>query len=197
MGMQDRDWYRDLMREREKAAQMAATKSKFTRYTKSQSPQTRQMGLIPMMVFWFAVMGVLYVLMNYYLKPKPPTISANGDLTIKRSADGHFYTLGAVNGYPVQFMIDTGATLVAVSDSVAQKAFLTGGTPTTFQTANGDRAGRVVDGVGVSIGPVSVTGVKVGVGLSMADENQALLGQSFLSKFSITMDGSTMVLKPH
>jgi aspartyl protease family protein len=67
--------------------------------------------------------------------------------------------------------------------------------PTMFKTANGDRPGLGVEGVGVSIGPVSVTNVKVGVGLRGGDENDALLGQSFLSKFDITMSKTQMVLR--
>jgi aspartyl protease family protein len=207
MGIQDRDWYRDAQREREKQAALDATKKKFTRYTNTfmgikaannaSSCGKPEMGLIPMLVFWFVVMGLLYALMHHYLKPKPPRVSANGELVIKRASDGHFYAPGTVNGYPVTFMVDTGATLVSVSETVAKKLSLNGGVQTTFRTANGDQPGRIVGGVGVAVGPMSVTGVRVGIGLRMADANEALLGQSFLSKFKITMDGSTMVLKPH
>lgn len=47
----------------------------------------------------------------------------------------------------------------------------------------------------VAIGPVSVSNVKVGVGLRMDDENDALLGQSFLSNFDITMGKDQMILR--
>lgn len=60
-----------------------------------------------------------------------------------------------------------------------------------------DRFGRVVDDVGVSIGPVRLSNVKVGVGISASDENEALLGQSFLSKFDITISKNQMVLRSH
>jgi aspartyl protease family protein len=49
--------------------------------------------------------------------------------------------------------------------------------------------------VNVSIGPVNVTNVKVGVGLHGGDEDDALLGQSFLSKFDITLLKDQMVLR--
>jgi len=155
----------------------------------------RQTGLIPMLLFWFAVMGLLYGLMTHYLKPKQSQVLANGDLVIERARDGHFYTPGTLNGHEVTFLVDTGASLVSVSEPFAQVAALHGGTPTTFQTANGARAGRVVDGVEVAVGPVRVTNVKVGVGLSLGDDTQALLGQSFLSKFDITLRQNQMVLR--
>jgi aspartyl protease family protein len=114
---------------------------------------------------------------------------------ISRLQDGHFYTTGRINGQEAKFLVDTGASLVSVSEGFARKAFIRGGVPTTFKTANGDRPGLVVEGVGVSIGPVSVTNVKVGVGLHVGAENEALLGQSFLSKFDITMNKNQMVLR--
>ena len=201
MGMQDRDWYREAQREREKQRQIDATRAKFSVFsrnhlgakTKTMSPTWT--GLIPMMIFWCVVMGLLYLLMTHYLKPKQAKVLANGDLVISRSQDGHFYTTGRINGQEAKFLVDTGASLVSVSEGFARKAFIRGGVPTTFKTANGDMPGLVVEGVGVSIGPVSVTNVKVGVGLHVGAENDALLGQSFLSKFDITMNKNQMVLR--
>jgi aspartyl protease family protein len=199
MGVQDRDWYRAAQREREKQQQIDDTRARFSVFSRkhlgAKALSPTKTGLIPMMIFWCAVMGLLYMLMTHYLKPKQAQVLANGDLVINRSQDGHFYTTGAVNGRPTTFMVDTGASLVSVSETFAQNAFIRGGVPTTFKTANGDQPGRVVAGVSVSIGPVSVTNVTVGVGLRMSDESQALLGQSFLSKFDITMSRNQMVLR--
>jgi len=197
--MQDRDWYREALREREKQRQIDETRAKFSVFSRkhlgAKAVSPTKTGLIPMMIFWCVVMGLLYMLMTNYLKPKQAQVLANGDLAINRSQDGHFYTTGTINGKEAKFMVDTGASLVSVSEEFAQKAFIRGGVPTTFKTANGDRPGLVVEGVGVSIGPVSVTNVKVGVGLRGGDENDALLGQSFLSKFDITMSKTQMVLR--
>lgn len=199
MGIEDRDWYRDAQREREKQAQIDETRARFADFSRRQlgakvvSPT--QTGLLPMMVFWCLVMGLLYVAMTHYLKPRQVEVLANGDLVIHRAHDGHFYTTGTINGRAAKFLVDTGASLVSVSEAFAQKAFIRGGVATTFKTANGDRLGRVVDDVGVSIGPVSLTNVKVGVGISVSDEHEALLGQSFLSKFDITISKNQMVLR--
>lgn len=200
MGIDDRDWYREAQREREKQHQMDKTRARFSDFShqhlgaKAVSPT--KSGLLPMLVFWCVVMGLLYMAMTHYLRPRQVEVLANGDLVISRSHDGHFYTTGNINGREAKFLVDTGASLVSVSEAFAQKAFIHGGVPTTFKTANGDRFGRVVDGVGVSIGPVSLTNVKVGVGISVSDENEALLGQSFLSKFDITISKNQMVLRP-
>lgn len=207
MSIEDRDGYRDAQRELEKQRQLDDTRHKFASFSvkhlgrKAVPPPSsgarapRQTGLIPMMIFWFAVMGLLYVLMTHYLKPKQAQVLANGDLVILRARDGHFYAPGTVNGRDVTFMVDTGASLVSVSEPLAQAASIRGGAPTVFHTANGTHPGRVVGGVRVTVGPVSVTNVKVGVGLVMGDDKQALLGQSFLSKFDISMSQNQMVLR--
>ena len=200
MGIQDRDWYRDLQREKEKQRQIDATRAKFSLFSRNHfASQGRsspiKTGLIPMMVFWCAVMGLLYVLMTHYLKPKQARVSANGDLVIQRAQDGHFYTLGTVNGRPASFLLDTGASLVTVSEAFARKASISGGAPTTFHTANGDRLGRVVEGMAVTVGPLVVNNIKVGVGLAGHKEEDALLGQSFLSKFDVRMEKDQMILR--
>lgn len=197
MSMDNGDRY--AQQERDKQHQIDATRARFSAFSRTQlgarpiSP-TRT-GLLPMMIFWCVVMGLLYLLMTHYLQPKQAQVLANGDLVISRSQDGHFYTTGHINDQEAQFMVDTGASLVSVSEAFARKARLHGGVPTTFKTANGDRPGRVVEGVGVSIGPVRVTNIKVGVGLSGGDENAVLLGQSFLSRFDITISKNQMVLR--
>lgn len=203
MGVDDRDRHRDAQRERDKQRQLDDTRHKFASFSSKNMRRTaaptasspRQLGLIPLLLFWFAVMGLLYALMTHYLKPKQSQVLANGDLIIERAQDGHFYTRGTINGREVTFLVDTGASLVSVSEPFAQAAALVGGVPTTFQTANGARAGRVVAGADVAVGPVQVSNIKVGVGLSLGDDSQALLGQSFLSKFDITLRQNQMVLR--
>ena len=200
MGQDDRDWYHHTQREREKQNQIDATRAKFAKYSRQQlgtkSASPIKTGLIPMLVFWCAVMGVLYVGMTHYLKPKQSQVLANGDVVIERGRDGHFYTVGTVNGQMVRFLVDTGASLVTVSEAMARKASLQAGESTTFQTANGSMRGRTVPSVSVAVGPLTVSNIKVGVGLDGGGDFDALLGQSFLSKFDITMTQSQLVLRP-
>jgi len=146
--------------------------------------------------FWVVIMGVLYGLMSVYLKPRAATITASGELVILKHRDGHFYADGSVNGHSVTFMVDTGASLVVVSDALARSAGVSGGTPTVFKTANGDLQGRVVEDVSITVGPIQISGVRLGVGLVGGDEDEALLGQSLLSKFDVTVSKDRMVLRP-
>ena len=152
-------------------------------------------GPLGIVLFWLVIMAALYVAMNHYLKPKPFTVSASGDLVIPRARDGHFYADGLVNGQPVNFLVDTGASLVVVSEQFARAAGFGAGVPTVFKTANGDLQGQIVPDIPVTIGPVSVSGVRIGVGLVGHEVGDALLGQSFLSKFEIILLKEQMILR--
>ena len=93
------------------------------------------------------------------------------------------------------FLVDTGASYVTISQELADHAGIAGGTPTRFHTANGVIDGRIVADIPVAVGPASVSGIKVAVGLIGIGRDHALLGQSFLSRFQITLSGNEMVLK--
>lgn len=195
MGQEDRDWWREAQKER------ARKESQSTQWTRARPRTTgiRSRGLnwgsIGIAIFWLAVIGVLYAGMTRYLQPAPVRVSATGDLVIPRARDGHFYAAGRVNGKPVNFMVDTGASLVTVSEKFAHTAQISKGVATVFKTANGDLPGRIVTGVPVTLGPVSVSGVRVGVGLVGDNASDALLGQSFLSKFEVVLSKEHMILR--
>lgn len=161
------------------------------------APVTRgsQWGSLATFLFWLAIIGLLYLIATQVLKPKPVTITATGDLVIPRARDGHYYAEGTVAGKPVMFMVDTGASTVTVSEAFARAAALDSGVSTTFQTANGAMQGRIVKDVPVTLGPIRVSSVRVGVGLVGGEPDEALLGQSFLGKFDILMADDKMTLR--
>ena len=152
-------------------------------------------GPLAIVAFWLLVMGVLYAVMKQVLKPAPLVVSVSGELLIPRSRDGHFYVAGMVAGKPVTFLVDTGASMVVVSEKFADAAGMARGQSTTFNTASGILQGRIVPGVTVSVGPASIAGTRVGVGLVGADPDMALLGQSFLSRFEVVLSGDRMILR--
>jgi aspartyl protease family protein len=205
MGMEDRDgWKDDVQRQRE-AGDAPPRASRFGRAigrTDGPDPVAHQAltpglkwGPLAIVVFWLVIMGVVYGGIKMVMKPREITVSMAGEMTIPRARDGHFYAPGSIAGQPVVFLVDTGASYVTVSQEFAAHAGIGDGTPTKFRTANGVIDGRIVDGVPVSLGPATVSGVKVAVGINGVGRDQALLGQSFLSKFRITLTGNEMVLR--
>lgn len=195
MGMDDRDGWRDAQKEREKRGNHSAASGPAILNPPSNILKTLRWGTFGIVVFWTCLMSLLYVAMKHYMNPKAVVVTASGELIIPRARDGHFYALGSVNGKPANFLVDTGASLVTVSEKFALEAGLSQGLPAVFSTANGDMPGRIVSDVPVSMGPINVSAVRIGVGFVGHATGDALLGQSFLSKFEIILQKDQMTLR--
>ena len=96
----------------------------------------------------------------------------------------------------MRFVVDTGASSVAVSTHLARAARLPEGRPVTVSTANGPRQARLVHGVPVKAGALAHNDVSVTTGLDIGDDKSALLGQSFLRHFDVQIGADRMVLRP-
>jgi aspartyl protease family protein len=162
--------------------------------------QTARRGALGIVVFWLALMGALYLAFDHFEQGRAagnqPYANEQGELVIPRGRDGHFRVQGQVNGQAVTFLVDTGASTVTVSEAFARRANLEGGQSVTFQTANGPLQGRVLRQVPVQAGHLGLNGTTVAVGLVGLDNDKALLGQSFLSRFDIQMLQGEMRLTP-
>ena len=154
-------------------------------------------GTLGILAFWLVVMAALYLVMDRVRQPRAAVQAADGTLVIPRGSDGHFHVAGSINGQPVRFLVDTGASLVVVTEALAQRAGLAGGRAAQFQTANGVRQGRMVQAQSVAVQSFAVTGLTVGVGYSGENANDALLGQNFLQYFEVQLQRDRMVLRPH
>ncbi len=120
--------------------------------------------------------------------------SANPTVTLTADERGHHLADGQINGQAIRFVVDTGASLVALSSSDAQRMGINylGGQQTRMSTANGiARAWRVkLDSV--SVGSITLNGVDAVVMENIA--MPALLGMSFLNRMDMHRDGQVMTL---
>lgn len=119
---------------------------------------------------------------------------ANGSkIVIPMGTGGHFFAQGYVNGKPIEFMLDTGATTIAMGVSDARRMGLDyqKGQMVRMGTANGLAQGYKIKLTTVKIGDVEVYDVDAIVGPDMPF---ALLGNSFLSRFNMNKTVDLMVL---
>lgn len=122
--------------------------------------------------------------------------SAEGSDRIVLNADsrGHFFTQGSINNRPVQFMVDTGASDVALGQSEADRLGIEYKSATTVQlsTANGLTQGWRLKLGSVRIGEITVYNVDAVV--TPLPMPAVLLGNSFLNRFNMRRDADQLTL---
>lgn len=124
-----------------------------------------------------------------------PPPRGGGSVTLTADSRGHFFTMGAVNGVSMRFMVDTGATAVALSSADARRAgvnYLSGIRAFTH-TANGVVPVYRVKLDSITIGDITLTSVDAVV-IEGERLPVALLGMSFLNRMEMKRDGQTMTL---
>lgn len=145
-------------------------------------------------VIWCALLGVAYLVMDSQMKPKVATVQgAATEIVIPRSRDGHFYVAGSIGGKPVTFLVDTGASMVAVSKAVASGIGLPDGNATMVTTAGGRIAAEEVAGQRIMVGGIAINKARVLVLPGAAPE--ALLGQNVLRYMEINQSAERMILR--
>jgi aspartyl protease family protein len=117
-------------------------------------------------------------------------------ITLDRSDDGHFYADAAVNGTTIRFMVDTGASGVALSAEDAAQVglpFNPGEFSSIGHGASGEVRGKMVTLGEVRLGDKSVQNVS---GAILEGSRLSLLGQSFLGQMgTIEISGDRMVIR--
>lgn len=122
-------------------------------------------------------------------------VGAGRQIVLQGDARGHFSTPGTINGRSVQFLVDTGATVVAIGKAEADRLGLPyqQGQRVGLRTANGDAVGWRLSLTSVRIGEVEIYNVDAVV--QPADMPFILLGNSFLTRFQMKRENDTLVLE--
>ena len=121
--------------------------------------------------------------------------AGSGQVTLTVGAGGHFWANGAINGVAIRFLVDTGATSIALSSETAKRLGLnyTAGTRVGVRTANAQTTGFRVMLDSVRVGDITLTNVEAMV-LEGRYPEEALLGMSFLGRTQMKRDGDTLTL---
>lgn len=147
-----------------------------------------------------AILGVLYLFFDSHLQARyQPNrelrVAPGSELVLQRGRDGHYVFPGEINGHPVTFLLDTGATLVAVPAHLANTLHLQAGAQQSSVTANGTVATRATRIDTLAFGPFSLRDVRASLNPGMQDDF-ILLGMSVLKQLEFTQRGDTLVLRP-
>ena len=146
--------------------------------------------MLVMVLGWLAIFGLGFVFFTFrddlsYLAQRLKT-EATGkpmvegkEVRIPEAIDGHFYVDGIVNGKPIRFLIDSGATMTTIGRADAETASvpISANRNQVVQTGNG--MVRVAQGRAdsLNIGPIQ----RSDVGLHISDDDLNVLGMNYLS----------------
>lgn len=116
------------------------------------------------------------------------------EVQLASNGQGHFVSSGLINGQPVQFMLDTGATDVALSEAMARTLALKRGAPVSVSTASGRAQGWRTEIDTLQLGDIQLRNVRALV-VPGFDGSQVLLGMSALKQLEFTQRGGNLLLR--
>jgi len=119
-----------------------------------------------------------------------------GSVTLYPDRGGHFFADGTVNGVSVRFMVDTGATVVAMNSVVANRVgidYRKNGRPGMASTPGGNVRTYDLTLNAVQVGDITLHNVAASV-IEGSHPRESLLGMSFLGQLDMKRDGEKMEL---
>lgn len=166
------------------------------------SSQPKQIGKSFAFIFWGLLLALFYwffedMLLQQINPNRSPESYQQGSeqvLVLKRNKFGHYVTSGFINGQPVVFMLDTGATKVAVPSQVADRVGLRAGSAMRVNTANGVATAYATRLGSLRMGAIELYDVSASIVPGMGGE-QILLGMSVLKQVDFSQIGDELTLR--
>ena len=153
-------------------------------------------------VAWLLFLAMLFVIFeDLLLQRNNPnqnivtTISGyQKEIVLQRNAYGHYVSSGTINNYEVVFLLDTGASDIAIPESVANEIGLNKGYAIAVKTANGNVKAYRTRIDSVAIGDIKLYDLNATILTNMTGE-EILLGMNFLKHFEIIQKGRSLTIR--
>lgn len=158
-------------------------------------------GKLMTVLVWLFLLGSLTLFFNGFLRERDnpnyalmSSDSVTGEVVLERNRSGHYLAPGTINGHPVNFLLDTGATDVSVPAAVAEAAGLERGRRSMVTTANGVIPVYQTHLDSVQLGGITLQNIRASINPHMGD-NVVLLGMSFMKHLDITQREGRLTLR--
>lgn len=152
---------------------------------------------------WLLAMGLLGLFFNNLLeRQRNPNmqldtvhnVDGSREVRLQRNRHGHYFLGGAINGVPVEFMLDTGASDVSIPDAVARRVGLQRGLARQYETANGSIEAYATVLESVRLGELELHQVRASINPHVEGET-ILLGMSVLKHLEFTQRGDNLIIR--
>ncbi|HDX8365661.1 TPA: retroviral-like aspartic protease family protein [Aeromonas dhakensis] len=141
---------------------------------------------------WLSLMGLLTL---YFHSRTQPSVTASGELLLRTDQSGHYRLEGAINGQPVQLLLDTGATRITVPQRVAERLGLSAHGSSQVNTA----AGFIRVGNGtietLAMGPLTLYDLAIFINPAAAGD-EVLVGMNALGRLELVQKERQLLLRP-
>ena len=169
---------------------------------KNQRDFISRAGLTMTVVAWLIFLAILFGLFDYLSSqrnnPNQNIVTTiNGlqkEIILQRNAYGHYVSSGTINNHQVVFLLDTGASNIAIPESVAAEIGLNKGHAIVIRTANGNVKAYRTHLNSVAIGNIKLYDLNATILTNMTGK-EILLGMNFLKHFEIIQKGKYLTIR--
>lgn len=116
------------------------------------------------------------------------------EVRLKQNRQGHYVASGKINGETVTFLVDTGATSVAIPAHLAKSLNLQAHGGGISRTANGDVEVQFTTIDSLQLGDIELRDIRATL-LPNMNDNEILLGMSVLRQLEFTQRGEWLILR--
>lgn len=171
--------------------------------TMQASDPTAKLGKGFALIAWLLLLAVIYLLFDDAIAQKlnpnrqlTSVISPQGlaEVTLQRNARGHYVGTLALNGIDVVFLLDTGATVVAVSPEIAKKTGMPQGQPYQVTTANGITTAYQSSIHSLKLGDIHLQNLPASIVPNLSG-TEILLGMSALKHLEFAQQANQLQLR--
>lgn len=163
--------------------------------------EQQSIGRYMIIGMWVVGLALATLLINNWLeKQRNPNnavvTSLAGDkrqIVLQRGRHGHYLLTGKINGYSIDFLVDTGASSVSIPADFASRIGLRRGAPIRISTANGISTAYETRIDTLQMGELEVRNATAHINPGLSDE--VLLGMSVLKHYELVQRGETLIIR--
>jgi len=162
----------------------------------------RRLGLIMLMIAWVIIFVILSMVFFRYIEhqdnpnqhPQARSSESFNEVVLFANRQNHYVATGLINGAPVTFLVDTGATQVSIGRRLAEQLNLKPGLAGYAQTANGVVKTAQTELDSLTLGSIHLTKVPASITYSDSGDH-VLLGMSALKDIELVKKSGQLTLR--